>query len=126
MQNIYDSVPQTNHLHLYNKNGELDYKAVTQEYLAFNNQQVAQASKIGKQRVRYDQKIPKELKQRLREWASALEKVADFFRGDVNKTIQWFQLPNPMLGNISPRDMIRYGRFNRLYSFILSSIDQNR
>lgn len=33
----------------------------------------------------------------------------------------WFELPNPMLGNISPRNMIRAGRYKRLVNFVLDA-----
>lgn len=44
--------------------------------------------------------------------------VAEYSEGDTEKTSLWFRTPNPMLGNISPRDMIRIGRTTRLRKFV--------
>ena len=38
--------------------------------------------------------------------------------GDADKTGTWFKTRNPLLGDISPRDMICLGRFQRLRKFI--------
>jgi len=53
--------------------------------------------------------------------------VADFFNGNTEKTVLWFKTRNPLLGDISPRDMIRLGRFERLRKFIINAaIKKNR
>jgi hypothetical protein len=44
----------------------------------------------------------------------------------VHKTELWFRLPNPLLGNVSPRDMIRYGRYETMRDFIYTSLSENR
>jgi uncharacterized protein (DUF2384 family) len=75
--------------------------------------------------VRYDKKGSKDLKQRLAEWATALNLVANFFK-DEQKTILWFNTPNPLLGNMTPRDMIRIGRFKKLLNFIQTALDENK
>jgi hypothetical protein len=41
-----------------------------------------------------------------------------FLGGDADKTGTWFKTRNPLLGDISPRDMICLGRFQRLRKFI--------
>lgn len=74
--------------------------------------------------VRYDHKIPKDLAERLQEWAIALNMVAQYFL-DEQKTILWFKTRNPLLGNITPRDMIRIGRFRKLQRFIQNALDEN-
>lgn len=53
------------------------------------------------------------------------EQVVGFFEGDVAKTALWFRLPNPLLGDISPRDMIRYGRYARLQEFVAEALADN-
>jgi hypothetical protein len=37
----------------------------------------------------------------------------------------WFKTPNPLLGDIAPRDMIRIGRFKKLRQFILQALSEN-
>jgi hypothetical protein len=53
------------------------------------------------------------------------EQVVGFFEGDVAKTALWFRLPNPMLGDISPRDMIRFGRYEKVQQFVLDALNEN-
>ncbi len=53
------------------------------------------------------------------------EQVVGFFEGDVAKTALWFRLPNPMLGDFSPRDMIRYGRYAKLQQFVVEALAEN-
>jgi hypothetical protein len=57
----------------------------------------------------------------LRELANIAIFVAEYFDGDVQKVGVWFELQNPMLGNISPRNMIRCGRYKRLLNFVLDA-----
>ena len=47
------------------------------------------------------------------------EQVVGYFEGDVAKAALWFRLPNPLLGDLSPRDMIRYGRYAKLQQFVM-------
>jgi len=51
--------------------------------------------------------------------------VAQYFGGNAGKTALWFRTENPLLGNISPRDMIRYGRQERLRHFVMSAVEDN-
>jgi len=37
----------------------------------------------------------------------------------------WFRLPNPLLGDVSPRDMIRYGRYAKLQEFVMDALAEN-
>jgi hypothetical protein len=53
------------------------------------------------------------------------EQVVGFFEGDVAKTALWFRLPNPLLGDITPRDMIRYGRYAKLQEFVIETLADN-
>ncbi len=56
--------------------------------------------------------------------AAAFGLVALAFDGDDHKAAIWFRTKNPLLGDISPRDMIRLGRFDRLRKFILSAMTE--
>lgn len=120
---LFDTVPRQDHLSLF-KSGRPDYQRVV-ELLDFNKKDVATATNVPRVSVRYDQKIPAELADRFREWAIALNLVAQYFN-DEEKTVLWFKTPNPLLGDIAPRDMIRVGRFKKLLRFILNALDENR
>jgi hypothetical protein len=71
--------------------------------------------------VRFDADIPVPVAEYLREVANTANLVAEFFEGDSQKVGLWFELSNPMLGNLSPRDMIRVGRYERLLNFVLEA-----
>ena len=122
MSGLFHTVPKDDLLGLYH-GGITDYQRVV-NLLDFRKKDVARASQISIQSVRYDHKMPKELEERLREWATALSLVAQYFR-DEHKTVLWFKTANPLLGNITPRDMIRIGRFKKLYRFILNALLEN-
>jgi hypothetical protein len=51
--------------------------------------------------------------------------VAQSFRGDVVKTALWFKMTNPLLGNASPRGMIRLGRYDKLRRFVMEALEEN-
>ena len=119
---LFRTVPKEDCLALF-PNGRTDYQKVVR-LLNFSKSDVARASNIPSISVRYDGKIPKDLADRLQEWAIALNMVAQYFR-DEHKTILWFKTPNPLLGNITPRDMIRVGRSRKLQRFIQNALDEN-
>lgn len=66
-----------------------------------------------------------DIENRLKEWAVAINLVAGFFK-DQDKTMLWFQTPNPLLGNVSPAEMIKMGRFLKLLRFIQTALEDNR
>lgn len=92
--------------------------------IILKKQDIATAANMSIQSIRYDDKMPMELKQRLCEWAIALNLVNQFF-GDAEKTMLWFNMPNTLLGGLSPKDMIRIDRFKKLLKFIQTSLDEN-
>lgn len=51
--------------------------------------------------------------------------VANFFNGDAEKTKSWFKTENPMLGGISPNEMIARGRIEKLKEFIDTQLQSN-
>ncbi len=55
----------------------------------------------------------------------AYQLVSEFFEGDDVKTDLWFILPNPMLGDISPGDMISLGRSEKLLRWVVQSLAEN-
>lgn len=119
---LFHTVPREDPLRLF-LGGSTDYQRVV-SLLDFKKKDVARASQISIQSVRYDHKMPKELEERVREWAVALSLVAQYFQ-EEHKTVLWFKTTNPLLGNISPRDMIRIGRFKKLYRYILNALGEN-
>jgi hypothetical protein len=113
---LFKNVHQSDPLQFWSDHG-LDYKRVT-GFLDLNTSDLSKIGGVSKQSVRLDNRIPQVLKDRLEQIANICALVADHFSGDIEKTALWFKTPNPMLGDISPRDMIRYGRYKRLMKFI--------
>ena len=72
--------------------------------------------------VRYDNYVPEQARVRLEEIAATINLVAQQFDGDVAKTAAWFYARNPLLGDASPCDMIRLGRYQRLRSLIMQAM----
>jgi len=87
--------------------------------------QMSLATGVAKDKMRFDSKMSGALKERLIEIGNVIELVGGHFGGDIDKTTRWFRFPNPALGNISPRDMIRFGRYKKLTSFITTSFQTN-
>ena len=59
------------------------------------------------------------------EIANIAQLVAQYFEGDTAKTALWFRTKNPLFGSISPRDMIRFGRYEKLRRFVTEALGQN-
>lgn len=91
----------------------------------FDNKDLAQIAGVARSSVRTDVKAPRELREHLENIANICNLVFEFFHDDV-KTKLWLQTSNPMLGNISPRDMIRFGRFAKLQRFVTQAITEGR
>lgn len=51
--------------------------------------------------------------------------ITQYFDGDTQKAALWFKTKNPLLGGISPKHMIRYGRFKKLKEIIQNQIEGN-
>jgi len=93
------------------------------DYLKFSQKDVSTATRVPEASVRYDEKMPYELERRLKEIAVICELVAEYFEGNLEKTNLWLNLRNPLLGNISPHDMIRIGRYEKLHKFIQDALE---
>lgn len=72
--------------------------------------------------VRYGNYAPEQARVCLEEIVATINLVAQQFDGDAAKTAAWFNARNPLLGDASPCDMIRLGRYQRLRSFIMQAM----
>ena len=121
---IFANVPQQDYLSFF-KDDKPVYNRIV-DFLDFKKEDISKATEVPLSSVRYDEKIPRELHERIQEWAILLNLVAEHFKGDATKTALWFTTPNPLLGNISPRDMIRFGRYKKLFKFIFNALAENK
>lgn len=119
MNTLFETVPR-DALDFY-KGEHLQAKSVA-DFLQLGNSEVAKLAGVAKSSVRFDHAIPKNMLERLEEIANICNMVAGFFEGDAKKTAMWFRVKNPMLGDISPRDMVRFGRYDKLRRFIVGAI----
>lgn len=120
---LFRTVPSKDYFHLFN-DGIPDGEKVV-KLLKYKKEDVSIATNIPITSIRFDNKMPTELKMRLTEWATALNLVAGFFKDDQEKTLLWFCIANPLLGGMSPSEMIRIGRFKKLLNFIQTALDEN-
>ncbi len=121
---LFNTVAKHDYLSFY-KNKQPQFNRIA-KFLDFKQEDVSHATGVPIKSVRYDEKMPIELRDRLCEWATLFNLVAGHFNGDITKTIQWFTIQNPLLGDISPRDMIRLGRYKKLFKFVLNALADNK
>lgn len=121
---LFDSVPED---YFHFGEGKSFQPKLVPDALGLKREDVSRLASVSVKSVRYDNAIPEPVRERLEEIGITVNMVAKFFDGDVDKTVTWFKARNPMLGDVSPRDMIRLGRFERLRKFIINAIlDKNR
>lgn len=53
-------------------------------------------------------------------------KMRDYFDGDTKKTWDWFKTPNPILGGVTPIEMIKIGRGEKLKKVIDNALDKDK
>jgi hypothetical protein len=121
---LFDNVFQDDSLNFWGGPGQsLDYERV-RDVVGLTNSDLSRVAHVAKNSVRFDERIPPALKERMEQIANCSLMVARYFNGDARKVSLWFGAPNPMLGNVSPRDMIRYGRFLKLQRFISGALTE--
>ncbi len=121
---LFDTVPK-DHFGFFTEGVERPAFKKLMNTLDLKKKDVSKAIGVGESAVRFDEKISAEVRERMTEWANLVNLVAAHFEGDVGKTVLWFKVPNPLLGNVSPRDMIRFGRCRKLQRFILDAMEEN-
>lgn len=52
--------------------------------------------------------------------------VLKFYKFNIFKTISWFYTENPLLGNIKPITLLRYGRKYTLNCWIKYQLEENK
>jgi len=121
---IFSTVSKKDYLSFFKKN-EPEYNRI-KKFLDFKKEDISKATGVSLSSIRFDQRIPPEVQQRMKEWANLVNLVAEHFEGNAEKTALWFITPNPLLGNVTPRDMIRFGRYRKLFKFIFNALSENK
>jgi hypothetical protein len=120
---LFSTVPKHDHLGFWADHG-LDAQRVA-KFLELDKREVARISDVSPASVRWDHKIPQEVLDHMTQIAVICSLVAQFFEGDAARTQLWFKTKNPLLGNISPREMVRYGRHEKLRRIVMESLTEN-
>ena len=118
---LFNTVSRRDNLKFWRGN-MLNYQKV-RDFIGLDTRDVSRVAGVAKSSVRYDEKAPREVREHLENVANICNLVFQFFNDDV-KTKLWFQTRNPMLGNVSPRDMIRLGRYNKLLRFVTQAMEE--
>ena len=116
---LFDTVPED--LLQFGHGQQFNAKKAA-SFLSLKNADVGRISSVAPKSVRYDQNMPEAVKTKLEEIAGTVNLVAKQFDGDPHKTVTWFKASNPLLGDVSPRDMIRLGRYDQLRRFIIHAM----
>jgi uncharacterized protein (DUF2384 family) len=120
---LFQNIPEKDYFSI-SQRGHTDYNKVV-KLLRFKTEDVATATGVPVASVRYDERIPQEVSERISEWGTLMNLVAQFFKGNEEKTLLWFSISNPMLGGVIPRDMIRLGRGKKLIKIVVNALTGN-
>jgi hypothetical protein len=120
---LFSSIPRTDPLALF-ENGKPRGVQIT-DFLHLRTKDVARATQLATTSVRYDLRMPAQLETWLREVATTVTLVMEFFHSG-EKTQLWFLTPNPQLGSIAPIDMIKMGRERKLLNFVQTALEENK
>ena len=123
-QILLNTIPQ--HSPFWNQESkDLDYKKIARTFFDRKEKRIGQLTGVDKKSVRYDSKMPTEVKVFLQFMATIFHLVYKYFDHDFNKTKMWFELPNPMMGGrITPKTMIYIGRHKKLLQIISSALQE--
>lgn len=117
---LFQNVPSSDPLRF--GRGSQFHPEKVRDFLQLKKDDVSKLANVSVKSVRYDDAIPIAVVERFEEIAATCNMVAEVFDGDREKTALWFRTKNPMLGDVSPRDMIRLRRFDRLRRFVVGAI----
>jgi hypothetical protein len=120
---LFRTVPEQNYLGFWA--GQRFKAEAVVDFLEFTNADTAKMAGVSVASVRFDHKMPRQVRDRLIELATLCELIAEQFGGDVVKTALWFRTGNPLLGHVSPREMVRLARYEKLRRFVMEALEEN-
>ncbi len=116
---LFATVPRRDYL-LFWQAGRFQPQRVAR-FLSLNKSELGALAGVAPSSVRFDAKIPRQLREYLSELAVTATLVAEMLEGDATRTQLWFQTPNPSLGDRSPMEMIEQGEHAALRRFVLEA-----
>ncbi len=114
---ILNSVPNSDPIGFWPQ-GNFEPKLLA-DFVSISKQDWGRIANVKPSTVRFDARIPPAVKQHMERVATICSLVAELFDNNISKTKLWLDTPNPTLGNISPKGMIRYGKYERVLKFVL-------
>lgn len=120
MQNIFSNIPETD-LFGIKTGGDFNYHEAA-KFFGMDKKKVAKAAGVAEASVRYDARMPTDLKDFFMEIISVLSVVSSHLGHDKEKTKLWFSMPNPLLGGVTPAEMIFIGKHKKLMKLIQRSM----
>jgi hypothetical protein len=117
---LFSTVPAHDYLQFWQA-GRFQPQRVAR-FLNLSKEDIAHLAGIAMSSVRFDRKAPRQLIDRLLDVATTCALVAQFFQGNAIKTGLWFKTANPLMRDVSPRDMIRAGRHDELRRFVAEAV----
>lgn len=128
-ETLFDTLPENSSPFWDDQSECLDYQKIANNLIDVRDkkEKISRITGVSKSSVRYDDKMPAEVKDFLHYTVSIFHMVYTHFNNDFQKTKLWFELPNPLIGEgIAPRDMIYIGRHQKLFQIVASAIQGER
>lgn len=117
---VYSHVVKSSHFPEFYKGGEVQPK-IMMKFLGITRKDVCEMTGTHSATLRFDDRMQDSVRTAFIELANMIEFVANVFEGDRNKARIWFIITNLNLGDLSPVDMIKLGKANKLAQFIYSA-----
>jgi hypothetical protein len=117
---LFDTVAERDHLQFW-QSGLFQPQRVA-KFLGLSKSELAVLAGVAPASVRFDDKAPRVLRERMMDLAATCALVAEAFDGNATKTKLWFMTSNPQLDNLSPCDLLRRGGREALQRQVMAAI----
>lgn len=120
---LFSTVPKEKRIEaLFDENHDVNVKGLL-EFLDLSRGDLAAVFDVKVDSVRFDERMPSEMKDWCIATANICELVGKYFgKGNDVKAKTWFKVPNPLLDGECPLDFIKTGRTKDLESRVVGSL----